>query len=171
MSPPDCCRAWLDWAATQVDLCLTEDKPACDRLMEALTGALEPPRANTEAPGASAPGASAPGASAPGETSISGKMAAVVVAVQSHDRVMQQLTHVRDALRLLHTHLGDPTRAASPDSWRTLREMQMREFTMAEERALFARLVAPPDEGWLEIAANPDETVEIFITDAGLRQP
>jgi hypothetical protein len=161
MSQPDCCRAWLDWAATQVDLCLTEDKPACNRLVEALTDAFEPPSVKAEAPGASAPG----------ETSISGKMAAVVVAVQSHDRVMQQLTHVRDALRLLHAHLGDAARVASHDSWRTLREMQMREFTMAEERALFARLVAPPDEGWLEIAANPDETVELFITDAGLRQP
>jgi hypothetical protein len=156
MSPPDCWRAWLDWASTQIDLCLTEDEPACNRLMEALTDALEPSSVNTEAPG---------------ETSISGRMAAVVVAVQSHDRVMQQLTHVRDALRLLHAHLGDPLRAASPDCWRTLRETQMLKFTMAEERALFARLVAPQDEGWLEIAANPDETVELFITDAGLRQP
>src|SRR5271155_1576443 len=151
------CRAWLDWAAAQVDLCLAEDKPACNRLLEALTEALEPPKAarvKTEAPG---------------ETSISQEMSAVVVAVQSHDRVMQQLTHVRDALRLLHAHLGDSERTASPDSWRTLRETQMREFTMADERALIGRLIAPEDDGWLEVTANPDETVELFISDGRLR--
>ena len=162
MQPPDSrtaldrCRAWLDWAAARVDLCLAEDKPACDRLLQALTEALEPPKAprvKTEAPG---------------ETSISQEMSAVVVAVQSHDRVMQQLTHVRDALRLLHAHLGDSERAASPDSWRALRETQMRDFTMADERALFGRLVAPEDDGWLEVTANPDETVELFISDGRL---
>ena len=137
-------------------MCLIEDKPACSRLLEALTEALEPP---------------VPKAPASGETSISGKLAAVVVAVQSHDRVMQQLTHVRDALRLLRAHLDDPLQSASPDSWRKLNEALIATFTMAEERALFARLVAPPEEGWLEIGANPDETVELFVNDAGLRQP
>src|SRR5271170_3942560 len=102
------CRAWLDWAATQVDLCLTEDKPACNRLLESLTAALEPRAAHTEAPG---------------ESSISEKMAAVVVAVQSHDRVMQQLSHVRDALRLLHAHLGDADRAESGESWGRLGDL------------------------------------------------
>lgn len=153
------CRAWLDWAATQVDLCLTEDKPACNRLLESLTAALEPetpPRAGTEAVG---------------ENSMSQKMAAVVVAVQSHDRVMQQLTHVRDALRLLHAHLGDAHRAESGESWVRLRDMQMREFTMAEERALFSRLVAHGEKDWLEVTVHPDETVELFIPEAALRQP
>jgi hypothetical protein len=153
------CRAWLDWAATQVDLCLTEDKPACNRLLESLSAALEPetpPRAAAEAAG---------------ENSMSQKMAAVVIAVQSHDRVMQQLTHVRDALRLLHAHLGDANRAESGESWVRLREMQMREFTMAEERALFSRLVAHEEKDWLEVTVHPDETVELFIPEAGLRQP
>jgi hypothetical protein len=156
MPQPDFCRAWLAWAATQIDLCLTEETPACNRLVDALSEALAPPQSKS---------------GAPGETSISAKMAAVVVAVQSHDRVMQQLTHVRDALRLLHAYLGDPARAASSESWKELAETQIAGFTMAEERALFARLVAQPDEGWLEVAANPDETVELFINDAGLRRP
>jgi hypothetical protein len=153
------CRAWLDWAATQVDLCLTEDKPACNRLLESLTAALEPgppPRADAEVVG---------------EASMSQKMAAVVVAVQSHDRVMQQLTHVRDALRLLHAHLGDANRAESGESWAKLREMQMREFTMTEERALFSRLAAHEEKDWLEVTVHPDETIELFIPKAGLRQP
>jgi hypothetical protein len=132
------CRAWLDWAATQVDLCLTEDKSACNRLLESLTATLEP---------------------------------AVVVAVQSHDRVMQQLTHVRDALRMLHAHLGDAQRAESGDSWCKLRETQMREFTMAEERALFSRLVAHEQKDWLEVTVHPDETIELFMPEAGLGQP
>jgi hypothetical protein len=153
----DRCRAWLDWAAAQVDLCLAEDKPACNRLLAALTDALEPPTAARIK------------SEAPGETSISQQMSAVVVAMQSHDRVMQQLTHVRDALRLLHAHLGDSERCTSADCWRALRETQMREFAMADERALFSRLVASEDDGWLEVAANPDETVELFIGDGRLR--
>lgn len=143
------CRAWLEWAATQVDRCLADDKPACDQLLHSLGKMLEPASA---------------------ATSVDECMSEVVVAVQSHDRVMQRLAHVSESLRMLHEHLGDAGRAQSPDSWRQLRERQLRAFSMAEERALFARIVAP-DEGGRETALSPDETVELFVAENGLDLP
>jgi hypothetical protein len=143
------CRAWLEWAAVQVDRCLADDKPACDQLLRSLGGMLEP---------------------ASHAASIDQCMSEVVVAMQSHDRVMQRLTHVSESLRILHEHLGDARRAQSPDSWRQLREQQLRAFSMAEERALFTRIVAP-DEGGREMAAGSDETVELFVFEDGLDQP
>ena len=136
------CRVWLAWAAIQIDLCLAEDKPACDQLLRSLGAILEPASA---------------------AASIDQRMSDVVVAVQSHDRVMQRLTHVSESLRLLHEHLGDARRAQSPDSWRTLRDRQLRAFSMAEERALFCQMVAP-EAGGGEIAVSPDDTVELFVS-------
>jgi len=156
MTPPESggiamehCLAWLEWAAVQVDRSLADDKPACDQLLRSLREMLEP--ASTA-------------------TSIDQRMSDVVVAVQSHDRVMQCLTHVSESLRMLREHLRDARRAQSPDSWRQLRERQMRAFSMAEERALFTRIVAP-DEGGREIALSPDETVELFVAEDGLDHP
>ncbi len=93
-------------------------------------------------------------------------MAAVVVAVQSHDRLMQQLTHVADALRALHAHLADAPRAQLPDSWGMLGKHQLRAFSMPEERALFVRMVAIEGDIGSEHAAalEPEETVELFAT-------
>ena len=154
------CRAWLDWAATQVDLCLYgKTRPACNRLLESLTAALvpqTPPRAATEAAG---------------EKPMSQK--------NGRRRRRSPIPRPRDAtahprsgcLRLLHAHLGDANRAESGESWVRLREMQMGEFTMAEERALFSRLVAHEEKDWLEVTVHPDETVELFIPEAGLKQP
>ena len=51
-----------------------------------------------------------------------------------------------------------------------LREQQLRAFSMAEERALFGRMVAQ-DADSHEIAVNPAETVEIFASKEGLDQP
>jgi len=143
------CRAWLAWAAVQIDACLAEDKPACDQLLRSLSEMLEPASA---------------------AASIDQRMSDVVVAVQSHDRVMQRLTHVSESLRLLHEQLGDAGRAQSPDSWRTLRERQLRAFSMAEERASFSQMVAQEERG-REIALSPDETVELFVAENGPDQP
>ena len=140
------CRDWLEWAAVQVDVCLADDKPACDRLLESLAEVLGP-------------------------AAIDQKTSAVVVAVQSHDRVMQRLNHVAESLRRLQEHLGDARRAQSADSWRTLRENQMRAFSMAEERALFARIVAHSDQMGHEAALNRDDTTELFLPEHGLEQP
>jgi hypothetical protein len=143
------CRAWLAWAAVQIDRCLADDKPACDQLLHSLGEMLE-------------------GASA--ATSIDQRMSEVVVAVQSHDRVMQRFAHVSESLRRLHEHLGDARRAQSPDSWLQLREHQLRAFSMAEERALFSQMVAQ-EAGGRDTAVSPDETVELFVAEDGLDQP
>ncbi len=154
------CRDWLEWAATQVDQCLADDKPACDQLLSSLAEVL----------GAASPRVQAVSAAGTTQT-LHQKMSDVVVSVQSHDRIMQRLNHVAESLRLLHEHLGDARRAQSPESWRILRDNQMRAFSMADERALFVRLVAHGDDNMPEGAANADETVELFAPQPGLGQP
>ncbi|MGC1522512.1 MAG: hypothetical protein WA803_13300 [Steroidobacteraceae bacterium] len=150
------CRLWLNWAAAQVDACLSSDNLASDQLLASLADLFGPrqPRAGA--------------APDPAAEALSCKMSAVVVAVQSHDRVMQGLAHVAESLRLLHEHLGDTSRADSAESWRMLREKQFRAFSMAEERALFTRLVARELEHGHEAAPNSGEAAELFLTDLGL---
>ena len=147
------CRAWLEWAAAQVDVCLADDKPACDELLVSLAELLGPAADST----------------------VAQKMSAVVVAVQSHDRVMQRLTHVSQSLRRLKEHLGDAGRVQSAESWRMLRENQLRAFSMAEERALFLRIAAHRDltgqEPAPEGTTDPEETIEIFLPERGYGQP
>ena len=150
------CRLWLNWAAAQVDACLSSDSLANEQLLASLAELFGPQQ--------SPPGA-APG---PAPEALSCKMSAVVVAVQSHDRVMQGLTHVAESLRALREHLGDRSGAESAESWRMLREKQYRAFSMAEERALFARLVAREHESRREGAAAPAEIPELIINDLGL---
>jgi hypothetical protein len=153
------CRTWLNWAAAQVDACLTSDSLASSQLLAALADALGPAQPRS---------GSAP---APADDAVSGKMSAVVIAVQAHDRVMQGLTHVAESLRALHAQLGDARRADSAESWRMLRETQYRAFSMAQERALFARLVAHEGEGTREAEIDPEDTVELFAIDPGLHEP
>jgi hypothetical protein len=138
------CRAWLDWAATQVDESLARDATACDHLLAALNDLMGTP---------------------PADEGIGRKMSAVIVAVQGHDRVMQGLAHVAQSLRALHRHLGDARCAQSAEAWRTLREQQMRTFSMAEERVLFARMVA--DDLRENAAENPDDSVVLFGAEYG----
>jgi hypothetical protein len=154
------CRTWLNWAAAQIDACLASDSLASSQMLDALAEALGPaqPRSGP--------------APSPADDSVSAKMSAVIIAVQSHDRVMQGLTHVAEALRALHAHVGDAQRADSAESWRTLGEKQYRTFSMAQERALFARMVAHEGESTREAEMDPEETVELFaIDDPDLHQP
>lgn len=144
------CRVWLNWAAAQVDACLARDHLASGELLAALTELLGP-------------------ASAGGGANEN--MAAVIIAVQSHDRVMQGLTHAADSLRALRALLGDARRAESADAWRALRETQLRAFSMAQERALFTSMVAPEGESPAEAELDPQETVELFVADHGLFEP
>lgn len=142
------CRAWLQWAATQVDACLADDRWACDQLLESLADLLR------QAPSAANRGS-------PGEVAVAERTASVVIAVQSHDRIMQRLAHVADSLRMLRDLLGDAPRALSDDSWKALRERQLRAFSMAEERALFIRIVAPEGSDGA-IDSHQQDTVELF---------
>jgi hypothetical protein len=119
------CRVWLDWAMTQINASLANDGVACERLLTGLDGVL----------------GAADGAAK------EQKMSEVVVAVQYHDRLMQQLAHVAESLRGLHEHLGDEANAKSPGAWAMLCEKQMRAFSMPEERELFARIVGGSGRG------------------------
>jgi hypothetical protein len=153
------CRAWLNWAAAQVDACLTSDSQASSELLAALTELLDPAQQRSGS------------AHAPAADAVSGKMSAVIIAVQSHDRIMQGLTHVAESLRALHALLGDAGRADSAESWRTLREAQFRAFSMAQERSLFTRLVAHENESMREADLDAEDTVELFAADHGLIDP
>jgi hypothetical protein len=146
----DRCRAWLAWAATHVDTCLAQDSLAANRLLTSLAELLAP------APPRDAP----PAASS---RSVDERMSAVIMAVQSHDRIMQGLAHVAGSLRALREQLGDSRRAASAESWQSLRDNQLRAFSMAEERVLFARMVAGDHESADEAAVMPRNEIELFI--------
>ena len=67
--------------------------------------------------------------------------------MQSHDRIMQALTHVADSLRALEKHLADPLQADSAASWQRLREQRFSAFSMASERELFGRLLGHQETG------------------------
>jgi hypothetical protein len=153
------CRVWLNWAAAQVDACLARDNTASGELLAALSQLLGP------APQLAGSGTAPAGGAAHERT------AAVIIAVQSHDRVMQGLTHAAESLRALHALLGDARRADSADAWRALRETQLRAFSMAQERALFTSMVAPEGENLGEADLDPQETVELFVADRGLFEP
>jgi hypothetical protein len=153
------CRVWLNWAAAQVDACLARDNLASGELLAALAELLGPaPPLSGSAP-------------APAGGAANEKMAAVIIAVQSHDRVMQGLAHAAESLRALHALLGDAGRADSAEAWRGLRETQLRAFSMAQERALFTSMVAPEGESAREADLDPQETVELFVADHGLLEP
>jgi len=154
------CRAWLSWAAAQLDACLTSDKAASAELLAALADMLGP---------AQSPGGSAPARAGDAD----GKMSAVIIAVQSHDRVMQGLAHVAESLRTLEAQLGDAQRAGSAESWRDLSETQIRAFSMPQERALFARMLAMSDDAARD-ADEADEdsegTIELFTIHPDLHE-
>jgi hypothetical protein len=150
------CRAWLNWAAAQVDECLASDNLARSQLLAALADVL--------------PATGSGAALAPSGDGIDGPMEAVVVAVQAHDRATQGLSHVADSLRALHAQMGDAERVDSADSWRVLREAQISAFTMAQERALFARLVAGGEAGRVDADMESEGTVELFTIDSGLHE-
>jgi hypothetical protein len=140
------CRAWLNWSAAQIEVSLNADAAANDQLLVSLTEILR------------AEAASAPDA-------VCGTMSAVIVAVQFHDRLMQSLRHVAQSLRALHEHIGDPGRAGSAESWRVLRDRQFHAFSMSEERALFAALVAHQDERRPEAGLSSDIFGVLFADD------
>ena len=146
------CHNWLEWAAAQIDVCLDDDKPACDQLLESLADLLQ---STTSAPTSAASACDA---------TSSPHMSAVVIAVQSHDRVMQRLMHVAGAMRGLGEHLEEARCAHSCESWCELRRIQLSKFSMAEERSLFIGIVAPEHAGSHE-AADSEDTIELFMAE------
>jgi hypothetical protein len=142
------CRAWLWWAAAQLDTSLASDASAFDHLLASLNDLMELAQAGSPA-----------GVSRAGDA-IGRKMADVIVAVQGHDRVTQGVAHVAQALRAVHRQLGDARSADSIEAWRSLRDQQMRSFSMAEERTLFARMAV--GESCNEAPPHTDDTDELF---------
>lgn len=142
------CRAWLTWSAAQIEACLDGDVQASSQLVVSVSEALRPAAECSPA-------------------TADEKMAAVIVAVQSHDRLTQTLHHVVLALRALHEHLGDSRRVRSAESWRALRDAQFRAFSMREERALFTALVAQHDERSPEGESGAQCAVDLFSDDVG----
>lgn len=124
------CRQWLNWAAAQIEDCQRMDCVAMDALVALLRPLMHaPPDAQS---GSDGDGQRIPAAD-------------LVIALQSHDRIIQALTHVADSLRALDKHLADPMEAGSPAAWQRLREQRFSAFSMASERELFARLLGHHD--------------------------
>jgi hypothetical protein len=146
------CRDWLLWAAAQVEACVASDKLAMNELLAALSVLM----------------GSARSATAASHQAADGKLSAAIMAVQAHDRVMQSLVHVTESLRALQGQLGDAQHADSADAWRLLREKQFMSFSMAEERLLFARLVAREEEPGRKAGGTAAGTVELFASNDGL---
>ena len=112
MSPPEDpahgaqeCRRWLAWSATQIEACLAADGAANGELLAAFERLMRSGRSIESR-----------------DLDMCAEMTAVVVAVQAHDRIMQQLIHVVESLRALHRHMADPRRTASAEHWLHLRE-------------------------------------------------
>lgn len=137
------CGAWLDWAAADIDACLTENDAWTGEVLGALGARMD---------------------ALPAE--------AVVVAVQSHDRVTQRLTHLAEALRALRAQLMDAGSCTSGDSWERLRDRQLSSFSMADERILFRRLVPAADEpGDHDDPSDAADGIEMFDLEGGATRP
>jgi hypothetical protein len=151
------CGVWLSWAAAQIDAGLAADAGACNQVLASLADLMDAVRDCSDG----AP----PGA----EQAIERDMSAVIVAMQAHDRVTQGLAHVAQSLRTFREYAQDPRFPATAESWRVLCEKQMRSFSMAEERTLFARMVATGHGE--EAAIDPAGNSEVFSTADPLDEP
>ncbi len=149
--------AWLGWAATQIEASLAIDAESCNRVLASLAELLGAAEACAKA------------APSTPRQAVERDMCAVIVAMQAHDRVTQGFVHVAQSLRSLHEYLRNTRSTGTAESWRLLCEKQLRAFSMAEERILFARMVAieTPDEA----AADPPENAEMFFTELRPDQP
>lgn len=146
-------RAWLAWAAAQIDASLTRDRGAMENLVTAVLVIIEELH--------NAMSLVSTGGRPTSELDrIASHAAAMVVAVQSHDCLAQQLSHVADALRSLAAIAPAP----SESDWAALRRRQWQRFSMPEERELFQRMV--PDVGGGDRPAASDTcgqpSVELF---------
>jgi hypothetical protein len=117
-------RQWLEWAAAQIEATLAADGESTARVLDAV-GALCSGVADAGRPAA-----------------LAAPAAELVAAIQSHDRLLQQLQHVAHALRALGSLEGEGGYPPpSPAAWSALRRQQLRAFSMREERALFRSMV------------------------------
>jgi hypothetical protein len=94
----------------------------------------------------------------PEKSNIPAHRATLLVTMQAHDRMTQQLCHVAEALR----SLADADPAAT--DWTALRRQQLCTFSMREERVLFSRMVpdAHGDHHGIDHDANDADSIELF---------
>ncbi len=98
-------------------------------------------------------------ATAAGERPLAADVAACIESLQFHDRMIQQLTHVRDLLAGLA--VAEPARQ-DPRGWPALREALRARFTSESHRLLF-NLLMPDEAGHGHIQLRADEgSVELF---------
>jgi hypothetical protein len=110
---------WLEYAAAQIDATIALDQEAGSKLATAVCDMLEMTHV-----------AAAAGARE--------QQLAISVAMQQHDRLMQQLNHVAAGLRALAGLLAV---APAAQDWQALRARHLTRLSMQEERNLFARLM------------------------------
>lgn len=126
-------------AAALIELAISESQQPVDTLGEALT------RISTAAAAGARPRAD--------------DVAACIESLQFHDRMVQELTHVRDLLA--HVATGEPARDESR-SWPALREALRSRFTSESHRLLF-NLLMPDETAHEHIQLRADEgSVELF---------
>ncbi len=128
-------RPWFEWAAAQIAASVAGDAKASRQLLEALEAILSATDLKSRARSDAA-------AEAPAVDDLAQHISAAIIAVQSHDRLVQQLTHVAETLRALHERLDGTQSAMSPATWREFREERLNACSMAEERMLLVRIVA-----------------------------
>ena len=87
------------------------------------------------------------------------ELAVCIASLQFHDRMVQQLTHVRD---LLAGAAAAHPLTADPCGWPTLRERLRAHFTSESHRMLF-KLLMPGEPAGGPVRLHPDEgSVELF---------
>ena len=98
-------------------------------------------------------------ATAAGERPLAADVAACIESLQFHDRMIQQLTHVRDLLA--GAAAAEPARQDRP-GWPALREALRSRFT-SESHRLLLNLLMPDQSGHDHIQLRADEgSVELF---------
>jgi hypothetical protein len=149
-------RSWLDWAAAQINASLALDHEAMANLVTAIRviiGALDK----------AVLAVSTGGRPTLELDLIATHAAGMVAAVQSHDRLAQQLSHVAEALQSLGA-VAAIAPAPTESDWEALRHRQLRSFSMREERELFHRVVPNlrGDDGADASDKNNVQSVELF---------
>lgn len=126
-------------AAALIELAINESQRPVERLGEAL-GRIA-------------------AAAAAGERPLADDVTACIECLQFHDRMIQQLTHVRDLLA--SAAVAEPARE-DPGDWPGLREALRSRFTSESHRLLF-NLLMPDEADHDQIRLRADEgSVELF---------
>jgi hypothetical protein len=93
------------------------------------------------------------------------ELAVCIEGLQFHDRLMQQLAHVRNCLAELSTHKAGDGRGDGEESWAELRARLRRRLASDSQRALLDLLLPPPGQhggGDLRRLNASEGSIELF---------